>query len=80
MQRTTLVLGICYDKILALSHRGMARHAHLFLCAEKRVEEEPVRPRRAQFRVQPLEVAEEDVVLEEDEVLVVRVFGEDGLE
>ena len=27
-----------------------------------------------------MEVAEEDVVLEEDEVLVVRVFGEDGLE
>ena len=46
----------------------------------KRVELEPVSPCHAQFRVQLLKIAEEDVVFEEDEVLVVRVFGEDGLE
>ena len=46
----------------------------------KRVELEPVSPCHAQLRVQLLEIAEEDIVFKEDEVLVVRVFGKDGLE
>ena len=46
----------------------------------KRVEMEPISPCHAQLRVQLLEIAEEDIVFEEDEVLVIRVFGKDGLE
>ena len=53
---------------------------YLQLWVVKRVELQPILPCHAQFQVQLLEVVEKDVILDEDEVLVVRIFGEDFLE
>ena len=46
----------------------------------KRVELEPISPGHAQFRVQLLEIVEDGVVFEKDEVLVIRIVGENRLE
>ena len=49
----------------------------LQLWVVKRVELLPIPPCHASLKMQPFKVAEEDVVFDEDEVLIIRVFGED---
>ena len=52
-------------------------HKYLRLWVIERVEQQPILLYHAQFQVQLLEVAEEDIILNEDEVLVIRILGED---